>query len=50
MLFTRCEPYKSEYGVVYCVVSDFCGGFETVIGYIIKADNKFKRVWLFGGE
>ncbi len=47
LTFIRPEPYNNEYGLVVCEVSAFCFGYNTIIGYIIKADNGYNRVWLF---
>lgn len=46
LTFIRPEPYNNEYGLVVCEVSAFCFGFNTIIGYIIKADNCYNRVWV----
>ena len=46
LTFNRPEPYNNEFGCVVCEVVAFYSGFDTIIGYIIKADNGFNRVWV----
>lgn len=44
--FKRPNPYNYNEGLVVSEVIAFFSGFETIIGYIIKTDNGFKRVWV----
>lgn len=47
LTFNRPIPYNNEYGFVVSEVVAFYSGFETIIGYIIKSENNYKRVWVF---
>lgn len=44
--FKRPNPYYNNEGCVVSEVIAFYSGFNTIIGFIIKTDDGFKRVWV----